>query len=94
MKKVKLGLKDLPQKWHQSTLNDIERLQLPSPDHEYGYSSKWLKKNMTESEWSKFNEWTYGQTCLVDEKLGLINYTHDVIRGLDLIRNNVSTYFD
>lgn len=89
-----MGLKDLKKKWHQSTLNDIKRLKLPQPDHEYGFSSQLLKANLTEQEWAKFSAWMYGQTCAVDEKLGLINYTHDVIRGIDSIRHGKPTYWD
>lgn len=89
-----MGLKDLKTKWHKSVLNDIKRLALPTPDHEYGYSTKLLQDNLSSTEFKKFGEWMNGQTCMVDEKLGIINYTHDVIRGIDLIRNKQPTYWD
>lgn len=89
-----MGLKDLKKRWHQSTLSDIKRLKLPEPDHEYGFSSKLLKASLSEKEWAKFASWMFGQTCMVDDKLGLINYTHDVIRGIDFIRHGKPTYWD
>ncbi len=36
----------------------------------------------------------YGQTVMIDEKLGTIMYTHDVIRVLDFIRNGKDPYWD
>lgn len=89
-----MGCEGLVKKWHKSTLDDIKRLNLPTPDHKYGFSSKLLKENLTEREWAKFATWMNGQTCMVDDTLGLINYTHDVIRGIDLIRHKKATYWD
>jgi hypothetical protein len=89
-----MGLKDLKKKWHQSTLNDIKRLKLPQPDHEYGFSSKLLEKSLSSEEYAKFGKWMYGQTCMRDDILGIINYTHDVIRGIDAIRHGKPTYWD
>ena len=89
-----MGLKDLKSKWHQSTLNDIKRLQLPEPDHAYGFSTSLLEQSLPPSEFEKFGDWMTGQTCMLDDKLGVINYTHDVIRGIDFIRNGTKTYWD
>lgn len=89
-----MGCKDLKKKWHDSTLKDIKRLKLPTPDHAYGFSSALLSNSLPPSEWAKFGEWMNGQTCMVDERLGIINYTHDVIRGIDHIRNGKPTYWD
>jgi hypothetical protein len=89
-----LGLKDLKKKWHKSVLAEIKRLKLPEPDHEYGFSTGLLVKNLSSGEFHKFEEWMEGQTCMLDAKLGVINYTHDVIRGLDFIRHGTPTFFD
>lgn len=89
-----MGLKDLKKKWQQSTLNDIKRLRLPEPDHEYGFSYGLLEKHLTLGEYKLFGEWMYGQTGIFDTKLGFICYTHDVIRGIDLIRHGKKTYWD
>lgn len=89
-----MGLKDLKTKWHKSILNDIKRLKLPDPDHEYGFSTTLLENNLPPSEFLKFGQWMYGQTCMLDDKLGVINYTHDVIRGIDNIRHGKPTHWD
>ena len=89
-----MGLKDLKKKWHQSVLNDLKRLELPQPDHEYGFSGKLLEEHLSREEWERFAEWMNGQTCMLDDKLGTINYTHDVIRGIDFIRHGKPTYWD
>lgn len=89
-----MGLKDLQKKWQKSTLDSIKRLKLPTPDHEYGFSTKLLENNLPPSEFKKFGEWMSGQTCMLDEVLGTINYTHDVIRGIDYIRHGQPTYWD
>lgn len=89
-----MGLKDLKKQWHQSTLNDIKRLKLPTPDHEYGFSTSLLEKHLSPAEFERFGEWMNGQTCMLDDKLGCINYTHDVIRGIDFIRHGKPTYWD
>jgi hypothetical protein len=67
---------------------------LPEPDHDYGFSSKLLENHLSSEEWKKFADWMYGQTMMLDEQLGPINYTHDVIRGLDFIRYKKPTYWD
>jgi len=89
-----MGLKDLKKKWHQSVLNDLKRLGLPEPDHDYGFSTDLLKAHFSKPEFERFCEWMNGQTCMLDDKLGTINYTHDVIRGIDFIRNGTPTYWD
>jgi hypothetical protein len=89
-----MGLKDLKKKWHQSTLNDLKRLKLPTPDHEYGFSTALLQNHLSPAEFHSFGEWMDGQTCMLDDKLGVINYTHDVIRGIDFIRHGKATYWD
>lgn len=89
-----MGLKDLKKKWHKSVLNDIKRLGLPEPDSDYGFSTKLLQDNLSQPEFEKFSEWMNGQTCMLDDKLGVINYTGDVIRGIDFIRNGRPTYWD
>ncbi len=88
------GLGGLKKKWHKSTMSDILRLKLPTPDHEYGFSGPLLKKSLSPDEFKKLGDWMYGQTCMIDEKLGTIMYTHDVIRGIDYIRNGTPTFFD
>lgn len=93
MKKL-LGLKDLKKKWHPSILNDIKRLELPEPDHEYGFSTSILEQHLSVPEFERFGEWMNGQTCTLDDKLGTINYTSDVIRGIDFIRHGKRTYWD
>lgn len=94
MAKKVMGMGGLLPKWHKSTLDDIKRLELPMPDHEYGFSTGLLEKSLNEGEFRKFLKWMYGQTCMVDDKLGTINYTHDVIRGIDFIRHGKPTYWD
>lgn len=89
-----MGCEGLVKKWHKTTLDNIKRLMLPTPDHAYGFSSKLLKSSLTEQEWAKFAMWMNGQTCMLDKKLGIINYTHDVIRGLDYIRHKTPTFWD
>ena len=91
---MKNGLGGFKKRWHSSILADIKRLRLPNPDHEYGFSGKLLEEHLSREEWEKFAEWMNGQTCVLDDKLGLINYTHDVLRGLDYIRHGKKTYFD
>lgn len=93
-KKAPLGCKDLKERWWSSTLADIKRLSLPDPDHDYGFSTKLLKNNLSAKEFKELAAWMYGQTCMIDEKLGTINYTHDIIRGLDYIRHGKPTYWD
>lgn len=93
-KKTPKGMGGLLPRWHQSTLNDIKRLGLPEPDHEYGFSTELLKKHFSQAEFERFEDWMTGQTCMLDEKLGTINYTHDVIRGIDYIRHGKPTYWD
>lgn len=88
------GLKDLKKKWHAGTLSDMKRLNLPEPDHDYGFSWPLLEKNLSKAEFDKFSEWMNGQTQMLDDKLGAIAYTHDVIRGIDLIRHKKPTYWD
>ena len=94
MPKAPKGLKDLKMRWWKGTLADLKRLRLPEPDHAYGFSQKVLEANLSSKEFEAFNKWMYGQTMMLDEKLGPIVYTHDVIRGVDLIRNRIPTYFD
>jgi hypothetical protein len=89
-----MGMRGLKKRWRQSTLSDLIRLNLPAPDHEYGFSDGLLQSHLSPGEWKKFARWMYGQTCMLDAKLGTINYTHDVIRGLDLIRHGTPTYWD
>lgn len=89
-----MGLAGLKPKWQKSTLNDIKRLGLPEPDHAYGFSSELMQRSLSQTEFHKFCDWMYGQTCMVDEKLGTINYTHDVIRGIDFIRHGTPTFWD
>jgi len=75
-------------------LNDIKRLGLPQPDHEYGFSTSLLEQHLSLSEFEHFGEWMNGQTCMLNDKLGTINYTHDVIRGIDFIRHGRPTFWD
>lgn len=89
-----MGLKDLKKKWHQSTLNNLTRLNLPEPDHEYGFSATLLKKSLSKIDMSKMEKWMCGQTGALDDKLGAIWYTYDVIRGLDSIRHGTPTFWD
>jgi hypothetical protein len=91
---MKNGLGGLKKKWHKSTLSDIKRLRLPEPDHEYGFSTSLLARHLSPSEGERFWDWMSGQTCMIDDKLGVISYSHDVIRGLDFIRHSKETYFD
>jgi hypothetical protein len=91
---MKNGLGGLKKKWHQATLNDIKRLKLPEPDHEYGFSTGLLERSLTKFEFERLADWMTGQTCMVDENLGVINYTHDVLRGIDFIRHGKPTYWD
>jgi hypothetical protein len=93
-KKVPAGCVDLNPKFHDWIKDAIKRLNLPTPDSPYGFSSRLLENSLPPSEYLKFGEWMDGQTCMLDEKLGVINYTHDVIRGIDLIRNKKPTYWD
>ena len=88
------GLKDLNKKWHKSLKSDILRLELPLPDHDYGWSEDMLMNNLSAPEFKQLCNWMYGQTCVRDEKLGIIYYTTDVIRGLDFIRHGKGSYFD
>lgn len=94
MEKTPKGLAGLRKQWHQSTLNDIKRLGLPEPDHEYGFSATLLKKSLSRIHMSKMEKWMCGQTCMLDDALGSIWYTHDVIRGMDMIMNGTPTYWD
>lgn len=87
-----MGLKDLKEKWHPSILNDIKRLNLPEPDHKYGFSATLLKNSLSRIDVSKMEKWMCGQTCMLDDKLGHIWYTFDVIRGLDMIRHGKTTH--
>jgi hypothetical protein len=73
---------------------DLKDLGLPEPAHDHGFTHEQLVENTSKTEYKKLCEWLYGQTCMVDEKLGVIVYTHDVIRGLKLIRRGVPTYWD
>lgn len=91
---MKKGMAGLRPKWRKETLADIKRLGLPEPDHDYGYSWPLLKKGLSASEYKQFSKWMHGQTQLLDPKLGTIAYTHDVIRGIDMIRNKKPTYWD
>lgn len=93
-KKTPAGCKDLKKKFHKETLNWIKKLELPKPDHPYGYSMHLLQNSISSREFETFNEWMYGQTGILDAKLGFINYTDDVIRGIRLIRNGTLTYWD
>ena len=88
------GLGGLLPKWHKSVIDDLKRLHLPKPNHDYGFSAALLQNTLTPMEFAKFDEWMYGQTCVRDENLGLIYYTTDVIRGIDLIRNGKQTFWD
>jgi len=94
IKKTPLGLKDLLPRWHKSVLSDIRRLSLPEPDHEYGFSTLLLKEHLPSAEFNKFCKWMDGQTGILDAKLGMINYTNDVIRGIDFIRHGKPPYWD
>lgn len=94
MPKAPAGCKDLRMQWWASTLADIKRLKLPEPDSEYGFSTKLLEKSLSPEEFKKFSKWMYGQTCMIDDVLGTINYTHDVIRGIDFIRHGKPTHWD
>lgn len=94
MKKTPMGLKDLKPKWQPSTLNDLKRLGL-KPDHAYGFRESTLKKQITKEEAVKLDKWMFGQTVMIDEPSGEhVWYTHDVIRGLDLVRHGKPTYWD
>jgi hypothetical protein len=91
---MKNGLGGLKKKWQKQTLSDIKRLKLPEPDHEYGFSTGLLERHLSPTELERFFDWMTGQTCAVDDKLGVINYTWDVLRGLDYIRHGTKTYWD
>lgn len=94
MGKTPHGLKDLKKQWHQSTLDDLKRLKL-EPNHPYGFKVSALKAQLTKEEFDKLGKWMYGQTVMVDEPSGEhVYYTHDVIRGIDLIRSGKPTYWD
>lgn len=89
-----MGLKDLKPKWQQNTLNDLKRLKL-QPDHAYGFRYSTLKAQVTAEELKKLDKWMFGQTVMIDEPSGEhVWYTHDVIRGVDLIRHGKPTYWD
>jgi hypothetical protein len=88
------GCKDLKKQWWKATLASLKRLGLPEPDHDYGFSENLLKTSLSSVEYRKFCKWMNGQTMMIDDKLGGICYTHDVIRGIDLIRHGTPTYWD
>lgn len=78
----------------RSSKKKVNKLKLPKPTHEYGYTVAQIDSFMTEDEQRKFNKWMYGQTMMLDEKLGTIIYTCDVERFLRLVRFGTPTYWD
>lgn len=59
---------------------------LPLPDHEYGYTSRFLDSFLNKTEQKKFGKWIYGQTCMRDKKTNQpVFYTHDVKAFIDMI---------
>ncbi len=75
-------------------IKECNRLGIPHPDHKHGYTGRLISSFLSKDELVKFNNWMGGQTCGLDTKYGVISYVSDVLRGVDLIRNNTPTYFD
>lgn len=71
-----------------------KKIQLPKPKHKRGYTYEEIKSFLTEKELKRFNDWIYGQTCDVDEMNELLIYAWDVQRFVEMVRNNVPTYWD
>lgn len=72
-----------------------KEIQLPNPKHKRGYTFEEIKSFLTEKEFKRFNDWIYGQTCGIDEKTNeLLIYAWDVQRFVEMVRNNVPTYWD
>lgn len=87
-------VKMTPKRYAKLLAHDCKLLELPLPGHEYGFTDAQLKECLSASEYKAFWEWMYGQTMMLDKKLGPIAYTEDVVRGVKLIRFKTPTCFD
>lgn len=58
-------------------------MNLPGPAHRLGYTIAQLEEIFeTPERLADFNHWMRGQTALLDNKLGVITYTADVLTYL------------
>jgi hypothetical protein len=80
---------------HPLWKSELKALDLPAPEHKYGYPTKQLLNCLSAYEMKKLDKFMYGQTCVRDNETGdIVLYIEDVVRGLRLIRFGTPTYFD
>lgn len=84
----------LKKKFWKETEKDLKDLGLPEPASDYGFTDQQLLDSLSKSEYTKFWKWMYGQTMMLDGNGKTIAYTHDVLRGVRLIRHGTPTYWD
>lgn len=84
-----------PTKYQRLLKSDLKVLDLPEPEHKYGFPYSQLKNCLTFYDLKRLDKWMYGQTCMKDIESGdLVYYTDDVVRGLKLIRYGIPTFWD
>lgn len=84
----------LKKKWHKALKAELDFLELPEPEHKYGFTNEQLIEHLSATEFKNFWRWMYGQTMMMGDNGSAIVYTEDVIRGLRLVRYGTPTYFD
>lgn len=76
----------------------VKILGIPKPtkgSKDYpGYTHDEIVEFMSASEYVKFCEWMYGQTCSVGSDGKVTIYAEDVTRFLAMFRHNTPTYWD